>query len=435
MEVFWLKNRLVAGVGRRVITPPMGLPMAGFAARQVGCTGVHDDLYAKALLLANGRSTVVLLCLDILWINQLLTEAIRDDITDETGIPGDNIMICTSHNHSGPDLDDPKCSSWLPNFRDQVVGAVVDAWQSKTEALVGVGSTHVHGIGVNRRGKNIVDSSVGVIKVERGGAYPDAVVVNYTCHAVVLGPDNLLISADYPGYAQRGIETALRKKETVALFTNGAAGDINTGHSPDACGIGAFTPGRTYERAEELGTRLADVVLTALPGIQTRDEIELGAVRVDWAADYRTDLGTEEEIMTRIMQLEEFIANKYGEHDEEWTQASIELMYKRDVLGNVKEANAAKCHRRVTEIQAIRIDDAVLVALPGEVFVQLGLVIKEASPFPFTFVAGYANDNLGYMPTAEAFTEGGYEVTTAKFAKETGAQLVQVAGQCLQRLI
>ncbi len=430
-----MKNRLVAGVGRRVITPPMGSPMAGFAARQGGCTDVHDDLYAKALLLANGRSTVVLLCLDILWIDQLLTEAIRNAITDETGIPGDNIMICTSHNHAGPDLDDPKCSDWVPIFKEQVVGAVVDAWQSKTEASIGVGSTNVHGIGINRRGKNIVDSSVGVIKVKRGDSYPDAVVVNYTCHAVVLGPDNLLISADYPGYAQRGIETALQKKETVALFTNGAAGDINTGHSADACGIGAFTAGRTYERAEELGTRLADAVLTALPDIRTRDDIELGAVRVDWTADYRTDVGSEEEIMARITQLEEFLAKKHGEQDEEWTQASIELMYKREILENVKKANATESHRRITEIQAIRIGDGVFVALPGEVFVQLGLAIKEASPFPFTFIAGYANDNLGYIPTAEAFAEGGYEVATAGFVKETGAKLVQVAGQCLQRLV
>jgi len=429
-----LKSRLVAGVGRRVITPPMGLPMAGFAARQSGCTGVHDDLYAKALLLANGRSTVVLLCLDILWIDQLLTKAIRNAITDETGIPGDNIMICTSHNHSGPDLDDPECSDWVPTFQDQVVGTVIDAWQSKTEALVGVGSTNVHGIGVNRRGKNIVDTSVGVIKVERGDGYPDAVVVNYTCHAVVLGPDNLLITADYPGYAQRGIETALLKKETVALFTNGAAGDINTGHSADACGIGAFTPGRTYERAEELGTRLADAVLTVLPDIGTRDDIELGSVRVDWTADYRTDMESEEEIIARITHLEEFLASKHGEHDEEWTQASIELMYKEEILENVKEANAAEFWRRTTEVQAIRIGDAVLVALPGEVFVQLGLAIKEASSFPFTFIAGYANDNLGYIPTAEAFAEGGYEVATARFAKETGAKLVHAAGQCLQSL-
>lgn len=430
-----MKNRLIAGVGRRVITPPMGLPMAGFAARPSGCTGVHDDLYAKALILANGCSTVVLLCLDILWIDRLLTEAIRNAITDEIDIPGDSIMICTSHNHSGPDLNDPECSDWVPIFKEQVVGAVVDAWQSRTEASIGVGSTNVYGIGVNRRGRNILDSSVGIIKVERGEGYPDAVVMNYTCHAVVLGPDNLLITADYPGYAQRGIETSLRKKETVALFANGAAGDINTGHSADACGIGAFTPGRTYERAEELGTRLADAVLAVLPDIQTQDDIELGLVRVDWTADYRTDMDSEEEITARMTQLKELLASKHGEHDEEWTQASIELMYKEEILENVKEANAAESWRRITEVQAIRIGDAVLVALPGEVFVQLGLAIKEASPFPFTFIAGYANDNLGYIPTEEAFAEGGYEVATARFAKETGAKLVQVAGQCLRRLV
>lgn len=425
----------MAGVGKRVITPPIGIPMAGFGARDGACIGVHDDLYAKALVLANGECTVALLCLDILWISRSVTEYIRRAITGETGIPGDNIMICTSHNHSGPDLDAPDSSQWLPAFEAQVVGAVVDAWESMAEASVGVGNTDVHGIGVNRRGQNVVDSSVGIIKVKREEGYPDAVVVNYTCHAVVLGPDNRLISADYPGYAQRGIEVALGEKETVALFMNGAAGDINTGHSADACGIGAFTPGRTYERAEELGTRLADAVLAALPNIETHCDIQLGSTRVDWTVDYRTDLGTEEEIMARIAQLEEAMENNYREHDEAWVRASVELMHKRESLENIREAKASQSHSRTTEIQAIRVGDAALVALPGEIFVELGLAIKEASPFPCTFVVGYANDNLGYIPTEEAFAEGGYEVATARFVKATGARLVEMTGECLQRLV
>jgi neutral ceramidase len=431
---------LLVGVGSSVITPPLGLPMAGFAARQGGSTGIHDDIMAKALVLDNGYHRVAIITLDIIGIERSMTESIRHAIARQTGLEADAIMVATSHNHSGPELMEPfgqdrRCSpyeEWIPVFQALVVSAVRQAWDTRGEAQYGVGVSEVQGIGVNRRGKNVVDNNVGILRVDRDGR-TIAVVVNYTCHAVVLGPDNRLISADYPGYTQRYLEDYLGEN-VVALFTNGAAGDINTGHSADTSAIGGAIPGRTFERAEELGKRLALSVIDTLPQIEMREYVSLGSVICPWKPRYREDLPSEVEIARRINELSEKVLSFEEIDEKEAASSKLEFVYTQIMLKNALERSAATDGTKPTEVQAIRVGETALVSLPGEVFAELGLAIKARSPFPVTFVVGYANDSIGYIPTRQALSEGGYESISCKFVPGTGEDLVEAAVTCLNEL-
>ncbi|MCL6591498.1 MAG: neutral/alkaline non-lysosomal ceramidase N-terminal domain-containing protein [Firmicutes bacterium] len=434
-----MKQRLLAGTGAHCITPPLGLPMAGFAARQGGSIGVHDDLWAKALVLDCNDVAVALVSLDLIDVTLELTESIRNIIAKNTGLPRDHILIATSHTHSGPELETAyrfapgpaEYGEWIPTFVHLVAESVQEAWVSRTPALLGTGVTTVQGIGVNRRGKDVVDNEVGLVKVERPDGSVLAVIFNYACHAVVLGPDNRLITADYPGYAQRSIEKALNGK-ALALFMNGAAGDINTGHSADVSAIGGFIPGRTFERAQELGERLAQAVVVALPEIKTNDVIDLDVLVIPWEPKYRCDLPAPEKLQHIISGLEERI--KQSKNEKEIFQLKLDLVYHQIMLRNALEIWGSITKTKHTEIQGIRLHDAAIITLPGEVFVEIGLKIKQYSPFSLTLIAGYTNDAIGYIPTHEALITGGYESISTKFAAGTDEELINKTVECLIQL-
>jgi neutral ceramidase len=427
-------GKLRAGVGARIINPPLNSPMAGFFARTGGAIGVHDDLMAKAFVLEDEKCACAIVCLDIIHITLPRTQRIRSLVNRVTGIPVENIMISTSHNHSGPDLDAPGCGEWAPHFETQVADAVCEAWPCREDASLGVGIGTVTGIGVNRRGKNSMDNSVGVLRVGRSDGRLLAILVNYTCHAVVLGPDNRLISADYPGYAQRYVKDMLGCEDVVVLFTNGAAGDINTGYSADASAIGGFIPGRTFERADALGKRLAGAVIETLMTIKESEGVVIDVVACPWEARYRKDLPTPEDTMERITRLTRRLDELKNENSGDAGSVQLDLICQKIILDNLTEINNSPTGKRLTETQGIRVGDAVYVSLPGEVFVELGLNIKAKSPFPYTITVGYANDYIGYVPTKEAFLEGGYEVSVSKFPPDIGEELKEAAISCLRRL-
>jgi hypothetical protein len=223
-------------------------------------------------------------------------------------------------------------------------------------------------------------------------------------------------------------------EDAVVMFTNGAAGDINTGHSADVSALGGFIPGRTFERADELGKRLADAVIETLGTIQESREAVVDAATCPWEARYRRDLPSPEETMERIKQLEKQLDELKGSTGKDMDSVRLDLIYQDIIMRNLKEIGNAPSGNRLTEIQGIRVGDAVFVSLPGEAFVDIGLAIKAKSPFPYTFAVGYANDYIGYVPTKEAFLEGGYEVSSSKFPPEIGEELVEAAVSCVKKL-
>jgi neutral ceramidase len=228
----------------------------------------------------------------------------------------------------------------------------------------------------------------------------------------VLAPDNLLASGDFPNPAIERVEERLGPA-SFAMYVNGAQGDISVGHSSELSAIGVITPGRTFEKAAELGHRLGDAVLRALPGIATKSTAYLHFETTTAGLPikpYPEGTQTEKALQDAGTKVQTLSANR---NSTEYRQAQSELLYAS--INHYYARETRKYTDRVLpiELQAIQIDDNVFIAVPAEVFAEIGLRIKEASPLR-TFVAGVTNGYIGYLPSRKAYETGGYEVVAAR---------------------
>src|SRR5215212_4390590 len=244
---------LSAGVARVTITPPIGIPMIGFAGRGPAA-GIHDDLTATALVLegssaqlsGDGPGTVssrlaVIAC-DLLFLRSDEVGAVREAIGRLTDVPPDHVVIACSHTHYGPltepgrEEQAPQVEAYLANLVHLLAGVVVMARARAVPCRLSFGQGDVS-IGINRRertadgqiilGQNPsgpVDPRVSVLRVDGLDGRPLAAVLNYACHPVSLGSQCTDISADFPGAARRLVE---EETGAMCLFLQGAAGNIN----------------------------------------------------------------------------------------------------------------------------------------------------------------------------------------------------------------
>ena len=425
---------LSAGFGKVCISPPVGAPLAGFAARQEVSQGIHDDLFACALVLSTEEDTVAFVSVDVLALPGDFVRRVRAAIEDATGIRPECVMIASTHTHAGPvtirtffNPDGSADENYMGLLADGITRAVTTASENRFPARVGVGAGHVEGVGVNRRSPDHlpVDREVGIIKVEDAQGRPRAVFVNYACHPTVLGPDNLLVTRDFPGYAVSELEDTLGQGG-FAMFVNGTQGNISMGHSSELSAIGIITPGRTFERAAALGHLLAEATLSALPAIVTTDAPALGAASVTVGLPAKR-YPSPEETERALREAEERLAGlgSGGDGDQlnraksEHLYASIENFYAGEVRG-------LSDGLLPVELQGIRVGGAVFLAVPAEIFVEVGLSLKQVAPQK-TFVVGIANGYIGYLPTREAHEVGGYEVVSSKCRPEAADLLIERA--------
>jgi hypothetical protein len=405
-------GQLRAGVGRAPITPAIGAWLVGFAGRAGGAQAVRDELYATALVLDDGTTRIAILSCDMIAIHPQLIAQTRDLVHEQTGIPGDNLMICCTHTHSGPPgyasersrPVDRANAAYLP-FR--LAGAVRLANDSLAPARV-AHDTGQAAIGINRRevigaGQTIlgnnpdgpIDHSAGVLRVDGASGIPLALMVNYACHPVILGPRSLVVSADFVGQARRIVESATG---VPMLYVQGACGDINPleGVREDDANV------------VRLGTMLASEVVRVWAG--TRPNVD-GAT----LAAFRTEVE---------LPIAELPGQARGAGA--WNSAErldTEFPWAAD-MGD---------HGARMEIQALAIDDLALVSNASEPFVETGLATKAASPFARTFFAGFTNGCVGYVPAAGAYPHGGYEVLQAYIGYRLPAPIAPEAEQMAVR--
>lgn len=409
-----------AGISKVDITPPVGVDLSGFVGRVQPSVGIHDDLYATALVLDDGDKKVAIVTCHLVGLAKDSVKAIRQLIFQRTGIPEENVMVCCTHTHSGPatwrlrycgQVDEP----WMSVFCRQVAGAVMMAERNLTEARIGFGQGTVR-IGINRRIKREpqeysppespepgVDSSLSVLKVKDSDGRLIAAVLNYACHPVVMAEGNRLISADFPGAAVRFVEQALPEKPVV-LYANGACGDINP-----------YVRGGTFEDVNRLGAILGAEAIKVLNLTKTVSDLTLDVAskEVTLPLEVQTRQEVEDKLDSHRRKFSEggydysrgsdkdYLNRRIYKAMEQWATETLNLIDKGSPPRSLS-----------SEVQAIRIGELCVVGLPGEIFSQIGLSIKRRSPMR-SVVFGYANDVTGYVPTQKAFEEGGYEVEEA----------------------
>lgn len=433
---------LTAGFSKVCISPPVGAPLAGFAAREGVSEGIHDDLFARSLVLSEEEASFALVSVDLLAVPSEFVKRVRSGIESRTGISAAAVMIASTHTHAGPvtittffNPEESVDATYMDFLAEAIEQSVTNAWREQFPAKVGVGAAQVDGVGVNRRSpdQRPIDAQVGIIKVDDLNDRTRAVLINYSCHPTVLGPDNLLVTGDFPSFAIAEIERNL-SPEGFAMFVNGTQGNISMGHSSELSAIGVITPGRTFERAAELGHLLADATLAALPSIATSDAPTLNALTIpvnlplkDYPplAEARTSLQDADQLLAKLTAA--------GAPPDQIMPAKTQRLYASITNFYAREALALPDGHLPIELQGFRLNDAAFVAIPGEVFVEIGLALKRQLPHK-TFVIGIANGYIGYLPTREAYTAGGYEVVSSKCRPEAADILVDKVASLTERL-
>jgi len=414
-------SKVLAGVAKVNITPPpAGTPLDGYAARKDGVgpsEGVHDELYAKALVLSDGKQKVAIVATDLIAVDLRITNAIREFAEKRIGIPRKNVLVSASHTHSGPaigvleevipipDVYRHEVENYRHTLEKNITSAIYIANEKLRGARIGIGKGKIFTIGANRRGpKGPLDPEVGVLRVDDEKGDLTGVLVNYTCHPTVMGADNLLVSADFAGYAMEFIEKT-KGEGVVALFTNGAQGNIST----------RFTRReQTFGEVERLGSILGAEVLGVLEQIETIDRLRLKSVVGEVHLPLR-ELPTLEEAMKMVKESKKTLEElkKRGAPQPEVRVAETTL---QGAMGALKSVRGPRRKDVISEVQVVRINDVALVGVPGELFVEIGLDIKKKSGLEYAYVVGLANDYVGYIVTRNAYEEGMYEPLITKLS-------------------
>lgn len=425
---------LLAGTAKFRITPAVGARLTGFAARKSPSLGVHDELHVRALALDRGDAAVILLSADVLALTADFAGRARRAIATATGVPAGAVMAAATHTHAGPvtittffnpgERPDP---GYLDRLLQGMVSAATQAWKARSPARLGVGARQVRGVCTNRRapGKGPVDEEIGLVRIDDGDGKPRAVVLLKACHPTVLGPDNLLISGDFPAAALDRIERGLGPG-SFALFLNGAEGDISIGRSSELSAIGILAGERTFERAGRIGGKLARATLEALPGIETT-----ASPMLDWAgSSLRLPLKSYPAVEEAARGVEQAQARlrhlESGGDSDQLRQARIQLLYSSIHHAFARQAQEVPDGRLPVELQAFRLHQALLLGVPAEPFAEIGLRLKRGASH-FRWIVGLANGYLGYLPTRAAHAAGGYEVVASPCAPEAEDALLEAA--------
>lgn len=423
-----LSSGLRAGAAAVDISPqefPLNMP-GGFRANMA--ESVHDPFHARALVLDDGKTTLAMVVVDSLGASPEVLHEAKALASDRTGLRMDRILICSTHTHSGPPSNTKEGPAPAVAYRkvlvDGLAGSIVQAFQALQPAAFGAAAHPLPDEVFNRRwflkpgkmppnpfgGLDIVkmnpprspdvldrpagptDPDITVISVQTARRKPLALFANYSLHYVGAVPKGQL-SADYFGEFARLMPVRLRADENfVAMMSNGTSGDIN--NIP-------FTvtrpPREPFEQIRIVARKAADTAWFAHRKIeQHRSDVRLGMLERDIVLQHR-------EITPKQLAEARHVAALKNK-DEIARLPRLAQAYARRTISLAEKEDTV-----TVKLQAIRIGDLAVCAIPFETFVEIGLELKERSPFAQTMVIGLANGRYGYLPTPEQHRLGGYE--------------------------
>jgi hypothetical protein len=383
-----------AGTALVDITPPAGLALSGFAARSEPALGAHDPLTVRAIVVEDTALVVA----DVIGLHGDMARRVREKCV----LRADNVIVAALHTHGGPvsmigRLSHQADTAYLERLEAACVHAIDQAAASTRPARLTAGWGTDPGVTRNRRrADGMIDSCLPVLRIRDTAGGLIAMITAYACHPVVLGADNRLWTADYPHYVRERLEAA--NPDAMALFLTGCAGDANTGHSAHASISLASSTYRSFESAQAYGERIADAACQA-------GEVPLGEhVSV---AHHILHLGFERRETEAPEALAERWYRERGTADParaalltHWIAWAIEM------AGRSLEPVEAR-------VSVLNWGGVPIVALPGEIFAETALQIRQSITCKPSFIIGFAEDNPGYIPPESEYAFGGYEVDEA----------------------
>jgi neutral ceramidase len=432
---------LMVGTGKIDITPPLAIPYLSYYPRQTRFQGVHDRLYARTMVVDNGVQRIAVISADALGYSRDVlgpgrdfVREVRQRIERLTAIPAGNIMLAATHAHSTPQtthiaplLDFPEARPWLETLIDQLAASVVVATAARRPATLRAAVGASPGIAWCRRivGKDGKlyrlpnrppdeqvlseprDDRVGIVVAEGEGWR--GVLLNFTCHPVTVQVQPL-VSADYPGVATDLVERIA--PAATCLFLQGAAGNVNPVRHTTS-----------FADVEIYGKMLAGEVLKHVAHLSSVDAPRMSNTVALATATL--------ELPVRDLPDPELFEREIAEAEAEISTASDEAVRQR-AIAKYRRAHEARrlialgSEPILSEVQVLRLGEALIIATDGELFCEYGLELKEASPSPYTFISAYTNGYNGYYITPEAEEQGGYEPSLGPWtrARSSAGQMI-----------
>jgi hypothetical protein len=443
---------LKAGVAVVDITPPPGYRMAGYYNERRN-TGTHDPLLAKAVVFQQGDIKAAIVECDLVSMPSEVSSRARATVEKSTGIPARHIAVAATHSHTGPlftgslrklwneqaiareGKDAAEVFDYPAALVERIAQAIEQAATSAKPIKVSAGAGEQTDLAFNRR----FHMKDGTVRFNPGRRNPDIVrpagpidpavtllllsdaasgkplasLTNFAMHLDTIGGTDY--AADYPYYVEKRLRDKLGN-DFVSFFGTGTCGDINH------INVNATDNQlKGHAEAERIGNTLGDTVVATLPKLVAQGQPSLAirqklievpaqqfsADEVAKAKDRMTKIGTRE--LTFLEQVE---CNKIVDVSQRYASGKVPI-----------------------EVVAMRLSpDVAIVTLPGEVFVELGLAIKQSSPFKNTLVIELTNDSPAYVPTKKAFAEGSYEIVNSRVAPGGGEKLADLAISLLKEL-
>ncbi|GAA2181223.1 hypothetical protein GCM10009785_15240 [Brooklawnia cerclae] len=380
------------GWGHEPLHLGRGLPMSGFAARTAHSRGSLDPA-PEAVALAVGDEVVV--ALDVIGVDRQLA----DLVNAEADLPNP-VLLTATHTHAGPGILPGRLGEHSEQARKAVAKAAAvaarRALDSRRDCTLEWFDPEIPGLAHDRR-KAVVSPDARLRALRwRSGDQVAGYLVSYPCHPTVIGPANLYLSPDYPGYLR------LRMQEATGcpvLFLTGCAGDINAGHSVTKSFHLDESGGRTPGDADLFGTTLADNLLAGQwQALDLSGGLTAGRTEVDVTMN---PLDTETPAELRQRWEQELRSADEG------TRALLRSWIAW--AGTPEAGRSTDCRLPVARLG---IGEASIVFLPGEPFLAADLALG-ADPASHTIVGGYYLDTPGYLPDAASYPLGGYEVLDA----------------------
>jgi len=437
-----IKKQLYAGAAIIDVTPQKPMFLHGYPHVERTSVGTHDPLYASAMIIDDGKNQIGFCAVDVIFITREITARIREKVQKETGIKGENLMISASHTHSGPVIfsdifydpvvpkADPEYITYLVN---KIVQVYIEAFQNKRESKIAITTADGTGIGGNRRSiRDAIDPEVSVLVLK--DIVTDkifALSTIYCMHPTILHEDSKMYSADFPGYARAYINDVLGD-DVILLYHTGPSGNQSPRH---------FINSNTFEEAERLGLKLGKQITDSvlqLNELDYQDWLTLSNQQSQLNLPQREFI-TEEAAAEKVV----FVKNKLDKMRLEKAADKEIRTIECDWFGALENNQLAKMsvngelkiiYKSVlpAEVNLIGLGDILFVFLPGELFVEYSMWIKELSSEKI-FISTMSNGVLaGYIVTEEAEREGGYEASNSIFPAKAGQLLLNIINNLIK---
>lgn len=433
-----------AGAATVDITPSGSVFLFGYPHVPRFSTGIHDRLECTAFYLEAESGRALFISNDVIFFDRDYVSGIRRRIFEATGLPPEAVMISATHTHSGPVMTnnlsnaadsvvpeaDPAYLGWVA---DRMLLAAQTAIAAAQPAELGLVVARAEGVGSNRHvPSGPADPEVPVL-VARSLATGRAVgcMMVYGMHPTVLHEDSTLISADFPGFTRRWLQSQVFGPECPVVYHLGVAGNQSPRH---------MTRANTFAEAQRIGELLARSISSALRSISYGDidGIVAGRSMLDVRTRTFPAAGEARDALTQARaRFEKLRAANAPRQEVRTAECDVFGAEKTALLADaVADGRLAESARTASpaEIQVVRIGDWRFVAWPGEFFVEHGLALKARAPAG-TFIVTLANGQLqGYIATPEAVVKGYYEATNAIFSVDNGPRFVEETLALLTRM-